>query len=425
MAGRRLLLVLERCATFSAANAHARNLVLHFGPGPLVQRADSGFAILAPPSYISRIGAAESRRPAERVAAAPSRLARQLEPVPRARALERTKTSPSVGRILAKPARNVPAKRSPGNPVAVAAPVVSAPFDSARLRRMVSELKHAYRNMPPAEAKQWTARLLKRFGSTFARRVGNLVDLSAFVLEAAGGELIDASRALWRGRGAEYASRRYSDLSGATLAAVERGGASARKLVVAFKAKPGEVGSGLMVAALAFYVGSGGFDGDGGAPDLDIDLFGIGGHRSIFTHSIVTGAVVETSLFGLVDFVGTSHQYLPDGHDPLWDEIRQRSVAIAGQAVRGASAGLAYHLAVDSLLQPGTYKDLPFSAPLEIHQAIAGASAASEGVEATRSKGVDPRAGADQAPRGGEAMRVAKMAVGGAVALTAWLLGAA
>lgn len=48
----------------------------------------------------------------------------------------------------------------------------------------------------------------------------------------------------------------------------------------------------MLAAFLGFYAGSGGVDGDGGIPDLDL-LAGIDAHRSILTHSILAGVVAE------------------------------------------------------------------------------------------------------------------------------------
>jgi hypothetical protein len=53
---------------------------------------------------------------------------------------------------------------------------------------------------------------------------------------------------------------------------------------------------------------------------LDLE-FGIGAHRSIFTHSIIAGSVVEGSLYGIATLVGLTYSHLPALHDPLWDAI--------------------------------------------------------------------------------------------------------
>ena len=56
---------------------------------------------------------------------------------------------------------------------------------------------------------------------------------------------------------------------------------------------------------------SGGPDGDGGAPDLDL-MFGIGAHRSVFSHSILMGASLETGLLALLRLTQLVHAKLPE-----------------------------------------------------------------------------------------------------------------
>lgn len=55
------------------------------------------------------------------------------------------------------------------------------------------------------------------------------------------------------------------------------------------------------------------------------------------------------------------------------------------------SAGIAYHLLVNAFIQPGPYHDLPFSMPIEGHQAAMAASGMAEGTAAVSSPaGRDP-----------------------------------
>jgi hypothetical protein len=136
-----------------------------------------------------------------------------------------------------------------------------------------------------------------------------------------------------------------------------------------------------IVAAL---VASGGVDGDGGIPDLDLQLGGIGAHRSILTHSIIAGTVCEGGLYGLATLVGLVYERLPSPHDDLWDVIERNRVTYLRATADGISAGIAYHLLVDGLVQPGTYHGLGIELPQPVHDAIATLNGIAEGADVTR-----------------------------------------
>ena len=122
----------------------------------------------------------------------------------------------------------------------------------------------------------------------------------------------------------------------------------------------------------------------GGIPDLDF-LGGIGAHRSIFTHSVVAGVIVETLVLGILDLSRTVYKNLPEDHDPLWEDLNNVSGDVFAALSTGLSAGIAYHLGVDATIDgEGTYKDFPVSLPEVGHQAILGANAAVEAVDATK-----------------------------------------
>jgi hypothetical protein len=159
--------------------------------------------------------------------------------------------------------------------------------------------------------------------------------------------------------------------------------AKASKTSSAFKSSPRESALELSTFLIAFYLGSGGLDGDGGVPDLDLAL-GIGDHRSIFTHSIIAGIGIEMASFAFVDLVGVVHGRLPPDHDALWNELRDGGDRLARVFSNGASLGIAYHLGIDATVDGGgTYKDLPFSIPQEWHQAIAAGNATAEAIDAS------------------------------------------
>jgi hypothetical protein len=130
-------------------------------------------------------------------------------------------------------------------------------------------------------------------------------------------------------------------------------------------------------------VACGGLDADGGIPDLDLQ-FGIGAHRSIFTHSIISGTIIEGGLYGLATLVGHVHSHLPTEHDSWWDSIERNRNLYLERLAQGMSAGIAYHLMVDATLQAAPYHDLPLPAPMEVHEGILGANAITEGADVPR-----------------------------------------
>jgi hypothetical protein len=148
--------------------------------------------------------------------------------------------------------------------------------------------------------------------------------------------------------------------------------------------RPKETAPKLVAGVLGFLVGSGGVQGDGGVPDLDF-LGGIGAHRSILTHSVVAGVIVETLVLGVLDLSRTVYKNLPEDHDPLWEDLNIASGEVFAALSTGLSAGIAYHLGVDATIDgDGTYKDLPVSLPKETHQVILATNAAVEGVDAAK-----------------------------------------
>jgi hypothetical protein len=67
----------------------------------------------------------------------------------------------------------------------------------------------------------------------------------------------------------------------------------------------------------------------------------------------------------------------------LWDKLAVESEAVIPSLIQGLSAGIAYHLGVDSTIDGGgTYHDLPFSTTQDVHQSITAANAVAEGVYA-------------------------------------------
>ena len=126
------------------------------------------------------------------------------------------------------------------------------------------------------------------------------------------------------------------------------------------------------------------YDIDGGIPDLDIVFGGIGSHRSPFTHSIISAALVETMVFSTVRAANITYRYLPEGHDSFWDNIDK--FGEWGHA-SGACTGIAYHLLIDGTLDGNkALTGLPFSMPMEGHNAFFVANATAEAIDLDKKK---------------------------------------
>ncbi|KQP21391.1 hypothetical protein ASF45_04245 [Pseudorhodoferax sp. Leaf265] len=132
-----------------------------------------------------------------------------------------------------------------------------------------------------------------------------------------------------------------------------------------------------MTTVLVALIVSGGPDGDGGAPDLDL-MVGIGAHRSWLSHSILAGAALEGMLRAMLELVRMVHDKLPEEREPVWDLLYQRAAELTEAANRGVSLGVSYHLGVDGLVEPAAYHGLPFEMPLVGHQALFTANSLAE-----------------------------------------------
>jgi hypothetical protein len=156
---------------------------------------------------------------------------------------------------------------------------------------------------------------------------------------------------------------------------------SLREILLQVRKNPRDTLPQLLTLIMLSLLVSGGADGNGGAPDMDIEILGIGAHRSPFTHSILMGVALETAVLALMELARLAHGHLPEQHDPLWDTLKRHAEGLAHAATMGIGMGMAYHLFVDALMQPAPYHDLPFAMPMESHQALFAANAAAEAID--------------------------------------------
>lgn len=245
------------------------------------------------------------------------------------------------------------------------------------------ELVSAIRATPQEQISDWGKRIGKRFVSVGIKRVTNLGSLLSRVTMGTADELVSAVGAISDGRANEHFNDRAEAVSDTTRRLGRGAEAAFREMATFFEEKPDEAAVSLLSSTLGFYLGIGhgqeGF-GDGGIPDLDLTFGGIGWHRSIFTHSIIAGALVETAVISLIDLNKTVYQNLPKEHNRFWDELLKYSNAAGDSFVTGTSLGIAAHLGIDTTIDGFTpYKDLPISLPMGVHELFMGLNSVAEG----------------------------------------------
>ena len=246
-----------------------------------------------------------------------------------------------------------------------------------RASRLVFELRTATEATDRKALKGWAKRcgaLAAAAGLRRIRLVGRMLRALARWL---GFEAWAALKAAWRRELRNHVRARVAAGSGQAGKSLRQSADAVAGMIRLAAKNPADAGVQMMVAVFGFYLGGGGLDGDGGIPDLDLE-FGIGAHRSIFSHSVLAGVAAEVLLLGLVDLAKVLADRLPADHDPLWDALIRFGERTALSLGLGLSAGVAYHLFVDAGIQPASYKDLPVSMSMDAHKAVFGANAAVE-----------------------------------------------
>lgn len=133
--------------------------------------------------------------------------------------------------------------------------------------------------------------------------------------------------------------------------------------------------SGFLWLGTFFLVG-GGLDFEGGAPDLDIKVGGIGQHRNLISHTILLGLFLEFLLRLAVGLFRAGKEYLPQEKSLIWKQVKKIAIFLEKNEnvlVSGMWTGLAVHLLKDASLgaaRTKPYTDIPFSMPTEAHQAL-------------------------------------------------------
>ena len=273
--------------------------------------------------------------------------------------------------------------------IALASPTTE-PLRELRARRLFDELSFAVSRTDRDVLKNWGGRSAGRLMNLTARRIGGFAALATSISKGAWREISNLMKATGQGAALDHVGDRTAAAIDGSIALGKDGARILSAIGRGLVSNPKETAPKVLGAFLGFYAGSGGVDGNCGIPDLDL-LAGIDAHRSILTHSILAGIVAEGALLSIADLATQVHERLPVDHDPLWDELAESATPLASALATGTSAGIAYHLLVDAFIQPAPYHDLPFSMPIEGHQAAMAASGMAEGTAAANSGAVrDP-----------------------------------
>lgn len=255
-----------------------------------------------------------------------------------------------------------------------------------RSQKLLGELSFALSRTDGTALKSWGGRSASTVVRIGAHRITALAGFVAGLGKGSLREIQDQFHAWQNGHGGEHFGNRTAAAIDGTITFAKDASRTVKSIGKALHDDPATNAPKVMAAFLGFYAGSGGVDGNGGIPDLDL-LMGIDAHRSLLTHSIIAGILAEGMLLAAADLAWVVHERLPYDHDPLWDKLAEKAAPLNEALITGTSAGIAYHLLVDAGIQPAPYHDLPFSMPMEAHQGVMGANGLAEGAHAaTRHK---------------------------------------
>ena len=150
-------------------------------------------------------------------------------------------------------------------------------------------------------------------------------------------------------------------------------------------------GCGTVLAYLAI---AGGADAEGGLPDMDAEIFGIGEHRNVFFHSVLAGFGVEFLLRFVFAFLRRVPINRRVENSQAWRSIGELSNSLEKGMVRGVWLGMAVHLLKDAAIFSDitkAYTGLPGSYSMGFHQALFSANAVAAGVFAIDTDGIESK----------------------------------
>lgn len=250
-----------------------------------------------------------------------------------------------------------------------------------RKNKILSEAKHALQAIEPQRKQQLAYVFPLLLASAMSNRADSLGKTLSGVSSGLVNEVKSFASAIKNQRIKDHTKDIFFRLSHSSKDTYSTVSKTTQSIYYAIRNNPNEKLPALIAGVLGFYFGSGGLDGDGGFPDLDLAL-GIEDHRSLWTHSIFMGSLVEASVLTAVVLSMQLHKSLPSEHDPIWDKLNMGDWKIIEPLLVGTSAGLAYHFGIDATVDGGgTYAAID-GVPLEVHQTIMAMNAVAEGANA-------------------------------------------
>lgn len=248
-----------------------------------------------------------------------------------------------------------------------------------RREQIIAEAKYALSKIDSSQKRQLTLVFPLLFGRALTNRVDRLGSFVGNSTKFVYKELLELGSAVKNKKTIAHSKNVFLRLSTATKSLGVNSKHSLRGFIDTVKTNPDERIPSLIVGVLGFYTGSGGLDGDGGIPDLDLAL-GIENHRSLLTHSVIAGSLIEATVLSAVVLAVSLHEHLPDNHDPMWENLNLSQSKLIESLLIGTSAGLAYHFGIDATVDGGgDYANIN-GYPHEFEQTIMGANALSEGL---------------------------------------------
>lgn len=264
--------------------------------------------------------------------------------------------------------------------------VIPNKLSNSRAKKLYEEFKYAWDRTSSQERKDWALDVGVVFGKVMLRRGRGLIKAIGNLGRRIFKEGQDLTVAVYNHEGKEHIINRKDAAIKSIRSGANTSKIAVKNIVSLLRTNPKEAAPTLFLGFVGFLCGSGGVDGNGGIPDLDIVAGGIGNHRSIFFHSVISAAVLETIVFSSVKAINIMHSKLPEEHDPFWDSVINKT-DWAEAFVTGACTGIAYHLLIDGTIQGNkAYVDLPVSIPMEGHNTIFVTNAAMEAMDLDKKK---------------------------------------
>ena len=264
--------------------------------------------------------------------------------------------------------------------------VIPEKLSTSRAKKLYEEFKYAWDKTSSKEKKDWGLDVGVVFGKVMLRRGRGLIKAIGNLGRMIFRECKDFTIAVYNKQGTEHTISRKDAVVKSIKSAAKTSNKIINNIITLLKTNPKEAAPTLFLGFVGFMCGSGGVDGNGGIPDLDIAVGGIGNHRSIFFHSVISAVVLETIVFSSVKAINIMHSKLPEEHDPFWDSVIDKT-DWAEAFVTGACTGIAYHLLIDGTIQGNkAYVDLPISMPMEGHNTIFVTNAAMEAMDLDKKK---------------------------------------